>query len=163
MIYFSYFHAVMSYGIIFWGNSSHSGNIFKLQTRVIRITTNSRSRESCRDLFKKLDILPLYSQYIYSLLNVVTDNIGLFKTNTELYNINTRSKNNLHLPQPRLSTYQKGIYYIGIKTFNHLPSYMKNLLYNKKQFKTTLKNHLLVISFYSLEEFFNSKYWSKMT
>jgi hypothetical protein len=72
MIYFSYFHAVMSYSIIFWGNSSHSGNIFKLQKRVIRIITNYRSRDSCRDLFKKLDILSLYSQYIYSLLNFVT-------------------------------------------------------------------------------------------
>jgi hypothetical protein len=59
MIYVSYFHAVMSYGIIFWGNSSHSGNIFKLQKRVIRIITNSRSRDSCRELFKKLDILQL--------------------------------------------------------------------------------------------------------
>jgi stalled ribosome rescue protein Dom34 len=27
-IYFSYFYSVMSYGIIFWGNSHHSVNIF---------------------------------------------------------------------------------------------------------------------------------------
>ena len=31
MIYYSYFHTVMSYGKIFWGNSCHSSNIFKLQ------------------------------------------------------------------------------------------------------------------------------------
>jgi hypothetical protein len=80
MIYYSYIHAVMSYGIIFWGNSSHSNNIFKLQKRVIKIIRNSRNRDSCRDLFKKLDIiLPIYSQYIFSLLIIVTDNISLFK------------------------------------------------------------------------------------
>jgi len=34
-IYFSYVHSVIAYGIIFWGNSSHSNNIFKLQKRAI--------------------------------------------------------------------------------------------------------------------------------
>jgi hypothetical protein len=41
MVYFSYFHSVISYGIIFWGNSHHSVNIFKIQKRIIRIITNS--------------------------------------------------------------------------------------------------------------------------
>jgi hypothetical protein len=39
MIYFSYFHTLMSYGIIFWGISTYSMNIFKLQKNVIRIVT----------------------------------------------------------------------------------------------------------------------------
>ena len=30
-IYFSYFHSILSYGIIFWGNSVHSKYIFKIQ------------------------------------------------------------------------------------------------------------------------------------
>jgi hypothetical protein len=29
--YFSYMHSIISYGIIFWGNSSHSEDIFKIQ------------------------------------------------------------------------------------------------------------------------------------
>jgi hypothetical protein len=62
MIYFAYFNAVVLYGIIFWGNSPHSISIFKLQKRAIRLITNSRSRDSCRELFKNLDILPFYSQ-----------------------------------------------------------------------------------------------------
>jgi len=41
MVYFSYFHFIMLYGIIFWGNSHHSVNIFKIQKRIIRIITNS--------------------------------------------------------------------------------------------------------------------------
>ena len=30
-IYLSYFHSIQSYGIIFWGNSAYSSNIFKIQ------------------------------------------------------------------------------------------------------------------------------------
>jgi hypothetical protein len=58
----SYFHSLMTYGIIFWGNSTHSIHVLRLQRRVIRIITNSRPRDSCRQLFKQLGILPLISQ-----------------------------------------------------------------------------------------------------
>jgi hypothetical protein len=58
----------------------------------------------------KLDILPFYSQYLFSLLIFVIDNISLFKTNSELYEINTRHINNFHLSQPRLSIYRNGVY-----------------------------------------------------
>jgi hypothetical protein len=68
LIYFSYFHSVLSYGIILWGNSVHSKYIFKIQKRTIGIITNAGISDSCQDLFKKLQILPFYSQYIYSLL-----------------------------------------------------------------------------------------------
>ena len=57
--YFAYVHSIMSYGIIY------CEKIFKIQKRVIRIITNSRAKDSCRELFKKLEILPLYSQYIF--------------------------------------------------------------------------------------------------
>jgi hypothetical protein len=65
MIYHANFHVVMSYGIIFWGNSSHSTIIFRMQKKAIRITEGCGHRVSCRDLFKKFQILPLTSQYIY--------------------------------------------------------------------------------------------------
>ena len=66
-VYFAYVHSVTSYGIIFGGNQPDSEKIFKIQKRVIRIITNSRIRDSCRELFQRLEILPLYSQYIFSL------------------------------------------------------------------------------------------------
>ena len=31
MVYFSYFHSIMSYGITFWGSSHLSNNTFKIQ------------------------------------------------------------------------------------------------------------------------------------
>jgi hypothetical protein len=43
MVYYTYFHSVMSYGIIFWGNSKDSPKIFKKQNRAIRIMTGSKN------------------------------------------------------------------------------------------------------------------------
>jgi hypothetical protein len=37
-----------------------------------------------------------------------------------------------------LATYQKGIYYSGIKVFHNLPSHIKNLSDNNKQFKSVI-------------------------
>jgi len=61
--YFSYFHSMFSYGIISWVKSSISNNIFRLQKRVIRIITNIRIGESCREQLKNLQILPRQSIY----------------------------------------------------------------------------------------------------
>jgi len=72
-IYYSYLHSWMTYGIIFWSNSTHSIHVFPLQRRVIRIITDSRPRDSCRQLFKKLRIFPLMSQYIYKRENFISD------------------------------------------------------------------------------------------
>ena len=42
-IYYSYFHSIMTYGIIFWGNSYYSINTFRLQKNIIRITMGIRN------------------------------------------------------------------------------------------------------------------------
>jgi len=54
MIYYAFFHSIMSYGIIFWGNSSHSSSIFRIQKKAIRIIEGCNNRVSHRSLFKKL-------------------------------------------------------------------------------------------------------------
>jgi hypothetical protein len=74
MIYHSLFHSVMNYGIIIWGNSSHNTQVFKMQKKTVRIIMGCGNRESCRNLFKELNILPLMSQYILSLLTFVSNN-----------------------------------------------------------------------------------------
>jgi hypothetical protein len=84
-VYFSYFHSVMSYGIIFWGNSHLSNNIFKIQKRIIRIITINGKRDSCRNLYKQLQILTLPSQYIFSLLVFVVKNRDLFLSNSKIH------------------------------------------------------------------------------
>ena len=148
----------MTYGIIFWGTSHHSSIIFRLQKRAIRIIAGIRNRDSCREHFKMLEILPLQSQYILSLLLFVVDNMEHFRVNSEIHHINTRYKSNLHQPMAHLSVYQKGEHYSGIKVFNSLPPHIKELTHNRNHFKRALKNFLCAHSFYSLNEYFNCKF-----
>ena len=148
-IYYPYFHSLMTHGIIFWGNSTNSIHVFWLQKRVIRIITNSRPKDSCRQLFKQMGILPFTSQYIFFLLLFVVHNRVLFQTNSEIHNINTRYGFNFHRPHVDLTTFKNGAYYMGIKVFNCLPTPIKNLSYNVNQFKLALRN-FLHHSFYTL-------------
>jgi len=120
-VYHSYFHSLITYRIIFWGNSSYCSHIFRLQKKAVRIITGSRSRDSCKELFKHLRILLLQSQYLLSLLLFIVDNKNLFLVNSEIHSINTRQNSNLHQPQANLTLYQKGAYYSGTKVFNNLP------------------------------------------
>jgi hypothetical protein len=71
---------------MFWGNSSHSSVIFKMQTRVIRIIMGYGYRE----LFEELKILTLSSQYIFSLLLFIVNNRDYVASNSVCHNIDTR-------------------------------------------------------------------------
>jgi hypothetical protein len=64
-IYFAYFHSIIKYGIIFWGNSANSKRIFTLQKKIIRIMAGTKPRNSCGSLFRQLETLPLPCEYIY--------------------------------------------------------------------------------------------------
>jgi len=66
LIYFAHVHSIMSYGIIFWGSSANVNRVFILQKKIIRIIANLGPRDSCRNIFRSLQIFTLYSQYIYS-------------------------------------------------------------------------------------------------
>jgi len=125
----------------------------KYKKKAIRIMEGCGNRVSCRNLFKKLQILPLASQYILSLLMFVVQNKNLFLTKNENHNLDTRQRNNLYLPEANLTIYQKGTYYSGIKFFNNLPLQIKKAVDNQKKFKISLKNFLH--TYYSIEEYFS--------
>jgi hypothetical protein len=106
-ISFSYFHSILSLGIIFWCNSGHSFNIFKIQLKMIRTIMNSRNRGTCRRLMKNLKIVPLKSQYIFSLLLFVAKHRDLYESNSEINIFNTRSSSDLYIPTANLTSFQK--------------------------------------------------------
>ena len=74
MVYHSYFFSVIDYGIVFWGNSSYSNSIFKLQKRIISIVMGVGIRDSFTEFFKILDILPLISLYKFTLICFMVNN-----------------------------------------------------------------------------------------
>jgi hypothetical protein len=107
--YFSYVHSIISYGITFWGNSSHSEDIFKVQKRIIRLIMNLSKNASCRQPFRELYILPVPSQYILSVFLFVTKNKDQFMTNSQIHRITTRQTPDLYIPTANLTIYQKGV------------------------------------------------------
>jgi hypothetical protein len=90
MSYYAYAHSIMSYGIVFWCNSIHSDQIFKIKKkRIVRVIVKVGNRDSCRPLFKALNILPFYSQYIFSIPTFVVKNMNKFVTNSDIHGIHT--------------------------------------------------------------------------
>ena len=78
-IYCTYFHFIITHGLIFWDNSSNSGKIFTLQKKIIRIMAGAEPRTSCRSLFVQLEILPVPCWYIRSLMNFLIINQETFQ------------------------------------------------------------------------------------
>ena len=103
---------------------------------------------------QKYTQLPLPSQCILSLLLFTIRNKNQFLVNSEVYHIDTRQHANFHQPSVNLTKYQKGVYYIGIKVFNKLPTYLEIESDNPKSFKLILQKFLNENSFYSLDEYF---------
>jgi len=87
------------------------------------ITTYSSLQRAVvrRSAFKELGILPFYSQYLYSLLIFIAKNRGLFQANINFHSVNTRYKDDLHLPSARLKVFQREVLFSGAKAYNHLP------------------------------------------
>lgn len=152
-VYYSYFNAIINYGLPFWGNSPHAIKIFRMQKRIIRIMMGCGNRASCRNLFRRLEILPLGSQYILSLMLFVVKNKNYFSLNSENHTKSTRQSNNLYQPTTNLTIHQRGIHYTGIKIFNNLPPHIKNSAANVRNFEINLKRFLHTHSFYTLEEY----------
>jgi hypothetical protein len=79
----------------FCRNSPHSINIFK---PIVRTITTAKTTHSCQELIKDLKLLPLHSQYIFSLTLFFIKNKNQYKSNQEIQSINTIHSKNLHPP-----------------------------------------------------------------
>jgi hypothetical protein len=55
----------------------------------------------------------------------VVKNIYLYITNQEMHGVNTRQNTDLHLISVRLTAFKEGVYFTGMRIFNHLPEKYK--------------------------------------
>jgi len=113
--YFAHIHSIISYGVIFPGNSSYAKKVFIFQKKIIRIITNTRPKDSCRKTFKNMQITTLYSLYIYSLLLFTVNNKHLFTAKNEIHKYNPRNNNNLHPTLANLTNTTRGQIYEALK------------------------------------------------
>jgi len=153
MVYFAYFHSVVRYGIIFWGIATNSYKVFKLQKRVIRIMSGAEPRASCRGMFRRLEILPVPCKHVLSLMLFIVDNPNNFQRVSEVNELDTTRKNQLFIPNTRLTSIRKGTTYCAIKIYSSLPSIILSLKKDRKRFKNESDSYPLGNLFYSVKEF----------
>ena len=147
-VYYSYFNAIISYDLPFWGTSPHGMKIFSMKEKKNpRIMMGYKNRVSCRNLFKKLEILPFVSQYILLLMLFVVKNTNLFTLNLENHTKGTRQFNNFYQFITNFTVYQKGIHYMGIRIFNSLLPYIKDISNNVRKFEIYLNDSYIYILF----------------
>jgi hypothetical protein len=105
----------------------------------LQIIIAIKYRNSCRNLFMSLEILPLPCKCIFTLMSFVVNNQEHFQT--QQYTVLTLVRNRDHLLRPvaNLSCFHRSAYYAGIKIFNSLPSNLRSLINKKAQFKVALK------------------------
>jgi hypothetical protein len=115
------------------------------------------ARKACRSLFRKLGILPLEAQYILSISMFIITNRELFKFNSQVHKLNIKAAYDMYYPQTNLAQFQKGICYMGIRIFNHLPIENKSMSNDTKSFKSKLTTYLLQHSYYISDEYFELK------
>lgn len=152
LIYYSYFHSIMIYGIMHWGNSTSANRMFLLQKRAVRIISGAKFSQSCKPLFKILEILTLPCEYIYAIIKFTLKNLDKFKKNSDIHFHDTRAKNNLHFPSNTLKKFQKGSQFSAIQIYNKTLSLGIHGTNNKhylKVLRAFLKNHY----FYSVGDF----------
>jgi hypothetical protein len=103
-----------------------------------------------------MNILPLRSQYIYSLLKFVVKNREIFDINRDYYEINTRHNMDMHMNQVNLMKYGNGVFHMAVRVYTALPNEIKTTFRNINKFKQKtvhLKDFLYTNSFYTMNEF----------
>lgn len=152
-IYFSLINSHMSYGIAIYGATSKKNldRILLQQKKAVRIIFNLQRRQSVREYFSQLGILTVYSLYIFETIMYIK-NYQLAITSTVHHNYNTRI--NRDVEQHRLQFFEKKASFIGKKFLFALPNVIIQES-NLNKFKMLLKDFLLNLSLYSIQEYWD--------
>lgn len=151
IVYFSYFHSIMSYGILLWGNAADINSIFILQKRAVRAIYKLGPRVSLKEKFKEINILTVASQYIFENLMYVRKNVTKFSEKRDIHNVNTRHKHNLVVHSTRLHRISNSFMGQCIRFYNKLPNNIRELPINK--FKTFIKTKLYAKGYYKISDY----------
>ncbi|KAI5640836.1 reverse transcriptase (RNA-dependent DNA polymerase) domain-containing protein [Phthorimaea operculella] len=98
--YHGYVSSVLSYGLMLWGNSVNVERAFILQKKCIRVLCNAWFDDSCKPLFKKLEILPLPCMYIRDVCVFVNAHPSYWRKRSEVFQQQRRQKYMNLLYQP---------------------------------------------------------------
>lgn len=110
-MYHGLFHSIMSYRIVFLGGSLEAEIIFLLQRRILWTICYDKFRDSCKTMFKGLQILTFQYVIFFESLLVLNKNPGIYIKNNEDNSRNTRLEKKLHIPQVQSSLRKSGLYH----------------------------------------------------
>jgi hypothetical protein len=150
-LYFFNFQSLISYGIIFWGNSIDFRHIFILQKKALRTIFRLHYLTSCRDYFIEHEILTAPSLYILQCVLFVKRNYNMFYSEPK-YVYNTRNKYNLRPPNSRIQMVENGPFCHCMLLYNELPDDLKKVP-NIKLFARHVKKFLIKKCYYDVREF----------
>ena len=150
-IYYAYVYFHIQYNVISWGSLAAANSVFKMQKWAARSIIGARKRDTCKPIFKDLNLLTFPCIYIFECALFVKKNMHLFPKYRDGHSHNTRNTL-LRLEQHRTSKYEKAPYYASTVIFNKFPTTITDLPIN--HFKNTFKKFLLGKQYYSVNKFF---------
>lgn len=148
----------MRYGIILWGRSAGTEQVFIMQKKLIRIMFNMPWNAHCRPLFIKNKLFTLTSLYIWDCLKFAISNEIVSPADLHPpHNYNSRHKD-ITNKKIRLKRSEQDCEFSAIQIINALPMNIKKDLRdgNIKTFFKSLRQLLLSKAFYNLSEFFTA-------
>ena len=132
LLYFSLVHCYLLYCCSVWSSTfqSHLKRLRALQNSAIRILANYGPRDSVRNVYLKLNILPLAgiflfyrSMLMFDIINNFTSECfnGMFITGVDLHNYNTRNADAFRRPQCETTRSQFSARHVLPSSWSHLP------------------------------------------
>lgn len=130
-----------------WGASAEAAMILRLQKKAIRILCGLGHQQSCREFFRREDILTIPSVYILNYVDHIHRHAQSYQRNSYVHGYSTKNRDALKIPFHRLEKTQRNTDFLGVKLYNKLPNELKQK--SPRTFKTHVKSLLLRHSFYS--------------
>jgi len=169
LVYYAYAQSEILYSIVIWGSSPHMERVFRAQKRVLRAMAGLRywrsncALDSCKPLFKKFEILTVYSLYILECMKFLVKHPNKFRKKSEVPNCaspKTKSARNkccendlyVEIEEHRDFLNQSPVVMIA-RIFNMLPVNVK-MMENKSEFICKIRDIVQRHQFYDMNEYF---------
>ena len=111
-----------------------------------------RNRDTCREIFKKHELLTVASIYIYELLKLTKLHEDEIRTFKRAHQYNTRNNCNIQLSSIKSATVPLSAVSLGARCYNKLPKPLKELD-NAHAFLKSVKKLLVEGAYYTVQEF----------
>ena len=143
-IYYAHIYPLLTYCNPIWSTTYATFlNPLKLQLKkIVRIVTNSNYLEHTNPLFKETKILKLEDITKLTIGTFMYKNRNTMQNLTPSHDHDTRHRDNLNIPQHRLTKFQHSTSYLGPVIWNSLPLHIQDSP-SITIFKSRLKRHIL--------------------